>query len=79
MTRWYISTPSATVDKVVRACSLRPHSREGHLVLYENVLHNPDKTLPFWLLEAVARDVGIGNCCDYSLDPPLCQRPPTDQ
>jgi hypothetical protein len=42
-------TPSGTVDNVMRAHSLRPHSMEGHLVLYRSVLHNPDNTLPFWV------------------------------
>ena len=37
-------TPSGTVDNVMRAHSLRPHSMQGHLVLYRSVLHNPDNT-----------------------------------
>jgi uncharacterized peroxidase-related enzyme len=51
----------------MRAHSLRPHSMEGHLVLYKNVLHNPDNTLPFWFLEVVASYVSMTNRCDYSL------------
>ena len=60
-------TPSGTVDNVMRAHSLRPHSMQGHLVLYRNVLHNPDNTLPFWFLEVVASFVSMTNRCDYSL------------
>ncbi len=60
-------TPSGTVDNVMRAHSLRPHSMEGHLVLYRSVLHNPDNTLPFWFLEVVASYVSMTNRCDYSL------------
>jgi len=60
-------TPSGTVDNVMRAHSLRPHSMQGHLVLYRNVLHNPDNTLPFWFLEVVASYVSMSNKCDYSL------------
>jgi uncharacterized peroxidase-related enzyme len=60
-------TPAGTVDNVMRAHSLRPHSMQGHLVLYRNVLHNPDNTLPFWFLEVVASYVSMSNQCDYSL------------
>ncbi|MBC7608663.1 MAG: peroxidase-related enzyme [Polaromonas sp.] len=62
-----VTTPSGTVDNVMRAHSLRPHSMEGHLVLYKSVLHNPDNTLPFWFLEVVASYVSMTNRCDYSL------------
>jgi alkylhydroperoxidase family enzyme len=51
----------------MRAHSLRPHSMQGHLVLYRSVLHNPDNTLPFWFLEVVASYVSMTNKCDYSL------------
>lgn len=60
-------TPAGTVDNVMRAHSLRPHSMQGHLALYRNVLHNPDNTLPFWFLEVVASYVSMSNKCDYSL------------
>ena len=60
-------TPHGTVDNVMRCCSLRPKAIEGHMVLYKNVLHNPDNTLHFWLLEVVASYTSICNKCDYSL------------
>ena len=60
-------TPAGTVDNVMRAHSLRPHTMDGHLVLYRSVLHNPDNTLPFWFLEMVASYTSIVNQCDYSL------------
>ena len=62
-----VRTPHGTVDNVMRAHSLRPHTMEGHVVLYKSVLHNPDNTLPFWFLEVVASYVSILNNCDYSL------------
>jgi uncharacterized peroxidase-related enzyme len=62
-----VRTPHGTVDNVMRAHSLRPHTMEGHVVLYRSVLHNPDNTLPFWFLEVVASCVSIANRCDYSL------------
>lgn len=60
-------TPAGTVDNVMRAHSLRPHTMQGHLVLYRSVLHNPENTLPFWFLEVVASYVSLTNACDYSL------------
>ena len=62
-----VKTPHGTVDNVMRAHSLRPHTMEGHVVLYRSVLHNPDNTLPFWFLEVVASYVSMTNRCDYSL------------
>lgn len=79
-------TPSGTVDNVMKAHSLRPHTMQGHLVLYRSTLHNPDNTLPFWFLEVVASYVSMTNRCTYSLthhwanarrlmnDPPRAQR-----
>lgn len=62
-----VMTPHRTVDNVMRAHSLRPHTMEGHLALYKSVLHNPENTLPFWFLEVVASYVSITNNCAYSL------------
>lgn len=62
-----VTTPHGTVDNVMKAHSLRPHTMEGHLVLYKNVLHNPENTLPFWFLESIASCVSMANQCDYSL------------
>ena len=62
-----VTTPHGTVDNVMKAHSLRPHTMEGHLVLYKNVLHNPENTLPFWFLEVIASCVSMANQCDYSL------------
>src|SRR5258708_7473188 len=62
-----VKTPHGTVDNVMKAHSLRPHTMEGHLVLYKSVLHNPDNTLPLWFLEMVASYVSMTNDCAYSL------------
>lgn len=62
-----VRTPHGTVDNVMRAHSLRPHTMEGHLVLYKSVLHNPDNRLPLWLLECIAVYTSLTNRCDYSL------------
>ena len=34
-----VTTPHGTVDNVMRAHSLRPHTMDGHVVLYRSVLH----------------------------------------
>ena len=62
-----VRTPHGTVDNVMRAHSLRPHTMEGHVVLYRSVVHNPDNTLPFWFLEAIASYTSMLNQCEYSL------------
>ena len=61
-----VTTPHGTVDNVMRAHSLRPETLEGHLVLYQSVLHNSANTLPFWFLEAVATYVSLTNRCHYA-------------
>ena len=61
-----VRTPHGTVDNVMRVHSLRPHTMEGHVVLYKSVLHNPDNVLPFWFLEIVASYTSILNKCAYS-------------
>ena len=62
-----VRTPHGTVDNVMKAHSLRPHTLEGHLVLYKSVLHNPANTLSLWFLETIASYTSIVNRCDYSL------------
>ena len=62
-----VTTPHGTVDNVMKAHSLRPHTMEGHVVLYRSVLHNPENTLPLWFLEVIASYVSITNQCAYSL------------
>jgi uncharacterized peroxidase-related enzyme len=62
-----VTTPHGTVDNVMKAHSLRPHTMDGHVVLYRSVLHNPANALPLWFLEAVASYVSMINACAYSL------------
>jgi uncharacterized peroxidase-related enzyme len=61
-----VTTPHGTVDNVMKAHSLRPHTMLGHVALYRSVLHNPDNTLPFGFLEMVASWVSTLNRCTYS-------------
>ena len=59
-------TPHGTVDNVMRAHSLRPHTMLGHMALYRSVLHHPANTLPLSFLEVVAAVVSHANACAYS-------------
>lgn len=61
-----VRTPHGTVDNVMRAHSLRPHTMRGHVTLYRSVLHNPENVLPFWFLEVVASYTSHLNNCAYS-------------
>jgi len=62
-----VTTPHGTVDNVMKAHSLRPHTMAGHLALYRSVLHNEDNALPLWFLKAVAVYTSLINKCDYSV------------
>ncbi|MBF0277308.1 MAG: peroxidase-related enzyme [SAR324 cluster bacterium] len=62
-----VRTPHGTVDNVMRAHSLRPHTMNGHVVLYRSVLHSPDNVLSFCFLEVIASYTSILNNCEYSL------------
>jgi uncharacterized peroxidase-related enzyme len=61
-----VKTPHGTVDNVMKAHSLRPHTMAGHLALYKSVLHNPQNTLPLWFLESIASYTSLINACAYS-------------
>ena len=63
-----IKGPNNNVDNIMMAHSLRPHSMEGHMALYKNVLHHSKNTLPKWLLEAIGVCVSIINQCEYCIE-----------
>jgi uncharacterized peroxidase-related enzyme len=57
--------PDGQVDNILQAHSLRPHTLEGHMALYKNVLHHSANLLPRWFLEAIGVFVSRLNACDY--------------
>ena len=59
--------PNGQIDNVMKVHSLRPHTMEGHWVLYKSVMHHADNTLPGWFHECMAVDVGLCNECAYSV------------
>lgn len=60
--------PGGQIDNILLAHGLRPHSLEGHMNLYKNVLHHSGNRLPPWLLETVALYVSILNRCKYCIE-----------
>ncbi len=56
------------VDNIMLVHSLRPHTLEGHMVLYKNVLHHTSNSLPKWLLETVGVYVSLLNNCMYCVE-----------
>ena len=63
-----ISGPRNTVDNIMQAHSLRPHTMEGHLAIYKNVLHHSANTLPLWLMECIGIYVSLINRCEYCVE-----------
>lgn len=63
-----VKGPNNNVDNVLKIHSLRPHTLEGHMVLYKAVLHHSGNTLPKWYLEALGVYVSHLNSCDYCYD-----------
>ncbi len=63
-----VTGPGGNVDNIMMMHSLRPHSMEGHMALYKNVLHHSGNTLPKWFLELLGVWVSALNGCDYCVE-----------
>ncbi len=63
-----IKGPHGELDNILTVHSLRPHTLEGHMALYKNVLHHAGNQLPVWLLETIGIYVSLLNRCDYCVD-----------
>lgn len=57
--------PKGEVDNIMKSHSLRPHTMDGHMALYKNVLHHSANTVPKWFLECIGVWVSILNRCEY--------------
>ena len=53
-----IKGPDDNVDNIMLAHSLRPHSLEGHMALYKNVLHHSGNKVPKWFLVLLSHKIG---------------------
>ena len=60
-----IKGPNDSIDHVLSIHSLRPHTLQGHMMLYKNVLHHPDNSFDKWYLEFLGTYVSRLNSCDY--------------
>ncbi len=63
-----IRGPGGEIDNIMLAHSLRPHTLDGHMALYKNVLHHNRNTVPTWLLETIGVYVSLLNRCTYCVD-----------
>lgn len=63
-----IRGPGEHIDNIMMAHSLRPHSMEGHMALYKNVLHHRGNALPTVFLELLGVWVSLLNRCDYCVE-----------
>jgi uncharacterized peroxidase-related enzyme len=63
-----VKGPDDNVDNIMLAHSLRPHSMEGHMALYKNVLHHSGNTVPKWFLEVMGTYTSILNDCAYCIE-----------
>jgi uncharacterized peroxidase-related enzyme len=63
-----IKGPNNYIDNIMMVHSLRPHSMEGHMAIYKNVLHHSGNKLPRWLLETVGIYVSLLNGCGYCVE-----------
>jgi uncharacterized peroxidase-related enzyme len=63
-----IAGPSGRVDNILTAHALRPHTLEGHMVLYKAVLHHASNRIDGWLLESIGIHVSLLNECGYCVE-----------
>ena len=63
-----VKGPDNNVDNIMMAHSLRPHSMEGHMAIYKNVLHHSANKIPKWFLETLGVWVSALNRCSYCVE-----------
>ncbi len=63
-----IKGPDNNVDNIMLAHSLRPHTMEGHMALYKQVIHHSSNKLEKSYLETVGVYVSMLNDCEYCIE-----------
>ena len=63
-----VKGPENYIDNILKVHSLRPHTLQGHMGLYKNVLHHQNNSFPKWFLECLGIYVSILNNCQYCID-----------
>ncbi len=63
-----VKGPDDNVDNIMMMHSLRPHSMEGHMTLYKQVLHHSGNTVAKSFLETIGVWVSQLNRCAYCVE-----------
>ena len=63
-----VKGPDDNVDNIMMVHGLRPHSMEGHMVMYKYCLHHAGNSIPKWFLETLGVWVSALNDCHYCVD-----------
>jgi len=63
-----IAGSNGHIDNILISHSLRPHTLEGHMRLYKNVLHHNANQLKKSQLEALGVYTSLLNQCDYCVE-----------
>lgn len=63
-----VKGPDNDIDNIMLAHSLRPHSMNGHMTLYKNVLHHSRNTVDKWILEMIGVYTSMLNKCNYCIE-----------
>lgn len=63
-----VKGPDNNVDNIMLAHSLRPHTMEGHMALYKQVLHHTANKVPKDFLEMLGVYTSALNRCLYCVD-----------
>lgn len=63
-----IKGPENYIDNIMLVHSLRPHTLDGHMRLYKNVLHHSGNTVSKAVLETLGVYVSLLNGCAYCVE-----------
>ena len=56
------------IDSAMKVHSLRPHTMEAHITIYNQILNHPMNTIPAWFLESIGVYVSYLNGCEYCFE-----------
>lgn len=62
-----VKSPGDVIDNIIVAHSLRPHTAEGHISVFKNIMHHSGNTIEVWFLEAMGLYVSLINQCEYCI------------
>ncbi len=63
-----VKGPDGYIDNILLVHGLRPHTLQGHMMLYKNVLHHQGNALEKWFLESIGVLVSHLNACTYCVE-----------